>query len=198
MFKDGPWASWWQHSPLELHPWRAAVPTPALSGGAAGEPLSQGYVPPWSWRDPWQELPAAVVFNVSSITAGGPGAMLEPLPSTPWWGGVALRCLSRTTVKVGSVFLRWWSCPTISSAASPPCPDTWNGGRLQVSFRFLFASLLSVLTASPKLLCEARPTIGLTLAPAFSPAFLLQLPPKVLESPRSVPSERPEPAQRQN
>lgn len=65
-------------------------------------------------------------------------------------------------------------------------------------FTFFFVSLLFVLAVFPKLLCEARPTADLGLAPAFCLAFLLQAPQKVLESPQLVPSERLEPAQRQN
>lgn len=46
-------------------------------------------------------------------------------------------------------------------------------------------------------MCEARPTMDLALAPAFHLALLLQMPPKVLENPKLVPSERLEQAQRQ-
>lgn len=140
---------------------------------------------------------ATVGFKGSSITTHHPWAMLpSPLfnavpglplavPPAPWWWQTVFPWSSGLVLPSGGELASWY-------------PAIWSGGKLQVSLPFLFLSLSFALTAFLKLLCEARPITDLALAPWFHLTFLLQMPPKVLESPKLVPSERLEPAQRQS
>lgn len=104
---------------------------------------------------------------------------------------------AKTTVRVDSVLLSWWSCPACSRGVSPLCPATRSSIRLRKVYFFLLCHYyLWMLTAFSKPLREARPNADLALAFAFCWAFLLWAPLKDLENPWLSFLERTEPAQR--